>query len=80
VQKQILTGTLRLAVAGVVLGLAASLVLTRLIATLLYDTSPWDGATYAAIAVVLLLVAGLSGLLPARRAARIQPMVALRSN
>jgi predicted permease len=80
VQKQILAGTMRLALAGVVLGLGASLVLARLIATLLFDTSPWDGVTYAAMALALLLVAGLSGLLPARRAARIQPMVALRSN
>jgi predicted permease len=80
VQRQVLAGTLRLALIGVVVGAAASLATARLIATLLFATSPWDGVTYIAIAVGLLAVAAFSGYIPARRAARISPMVALRAN
>jgi len=80
VQRQVLSGTLRLALIGVVLGAAASLASAKLLATLLYATSPWDGITYIAIAVGLLAVAAFSGYIPARRAARISPMVALRAN
>jgi predicted permease len=80
VQRQVLAGTLRLALIGVALGAAASLATARLIATLLYATSPWDGLTYIAMAGGLLAVAALSGYIPARRAARINPMVALRAS
>ncbi len=80
VQRQVLTGTLRLALAGVVLGAAASLAVAKLIASLLFATSPWDMATYAAMAFTLFAVAALSGYIPARRASRINPMVALRAD
>jgi predicted permease len=80
VQRQVLVGTLRLALVGVVLGAAASLATAHLIATLLYATSPWDSVTYIGIAVGLLAVAAFSGYIPARRAARISPMVALRAS
>ena len=80
VQRQILTGTVRLAGIGIVIGAMASLATAKLIASLLFDTSPWDGVTYIAMAVGLLAVAVLSGYLPARRASRISPMVALRAN
>ncbi|MGB6744575.1 MAG: FtsX-like permease family protein, partial [Terracidiphilus sp.] len=80
VQRQVLTGTLRLALTGIALGAAASLAAARLIASLLFATSPWDAATYAAMAMALLAVAGIAGYLPARRASRIDPMVALRAN
>ena len=79
VQRQVLARTLRLAIAGIVLGLAASLMAARLMASLLFGTSPWDAATYIAMGVVLLAIAGLSGYLPARRASRISPLVALRA-
>jgi predicted permease len=79
VQRQVLAETLRLAATGVVLGAAASLTLARLIASLLYDTSPWDLATYLAISFGLLAIAALSGYLPARRASQISPLVALRA-
>jgi predicted permease len=80
VQRMVLSGTLRLAVIGVVLGTAASVGAARLIQSLLFATSPWDAATYVWVVVALVAVALLSGYLPARRASRINPMVALRGN
>jgi predicted permease len=80
VQRQVLAGTLRLALVGVVLGAAASLLVAKLIASLLFATSPWDMATYAAMAFTLFAVAALSGYIPARRASHINPMVALRAD
>lgn len=79
VQKRILANTLRLATIGVVLGGVASIVTARFIASLLYDTSPWDGVTYCAMAVALLAVSAAAGYLPALRASHIDPLVALRS-
>jgi predicted permease len=80
VERQVLVSTLRLALIGVFLGAFASLATAKLIASLLFATSPWDGATYFAMAAALLAVAALSGYIPARRASRISPMVALRAN
>jgi predicted permease len=80
VQRQVLAGTLRLALIGIFLGAVASLAVARLISALLFATSPWDLATYVGMAAALLAVAVLSGYLPARRASRIDPMVALRAN
>ncbi|MGA8668934.1 MAG: ABC transporter permease [Terracidiphilus sp.] len=80
VERQVLVSTLRLALIGVFLGAFASLATAKLIASLLFATSPWDGATYLAMAAALLAVAALSGYIPARRASRISPMVALRAN
>jgi predicted permease len=80
VQRQVLSGTLRLAVIGVVVGTVASLAIAKLIASLLFATSPWDAVTYAAMATALLAVAAASGYIPARRASRISPMVALRAD
>ena len=58
----------------------ARLVLLTLIASLLFATSPWDPVAYVAMAAFLLGIALVSGYFPARRASRIQPMTALRSN
>jgi predicted permease len=80
VQRQVLRSTLLLTLWGVALGTVASVLLARLIASLLFATSPWDGPAYAGTVVVLILVALLSGFLPARRASRISPLVALRTN
>jgi predicted permease len=79
VQRQVLGGTLRLAGMGIVLGSIVSLMAARLIASLLFGTSPWDVTTYVAMVVGLMLVAAVSGYLPARRASRISPLVALRA-
>jgi len=80
VQRHVLGQTLRLTVAGVALGTVASLLVARLIASLLFDTSPWDSPTYFSVALAVVGVAALAGYLPARRASHIDPMTALRSN
>jgi ABC-type antimicrobial peptide transport system permease subunit len=60
-------------------GLIAALLLTRLIKSLLYDVSPADPSTYAGVTAALILAAGLASYLPARKAARVDPMTALRA-
>jgi predicted permease len=79
VGRDVLLATLRVTLWGIGVGLAASLVVARLIGSLLFGTSPWDLPTYAAMAALFLAIALISGYLPARRAARIDPMIALRS-
>ncbi|MDH3734442.1 MAG: ABC transporter permease [Gemmatimonadota bacterium] len=79
VRRMVLGQGLRLVVVGVFVGLVASVVVTRLMAGLLYGVSPVDPMTYAVVAVVLALVALLASYLPARRAARVDPMVAIRA-
>ena len=69
---------LRLAGAGIVIGLAASFGLTRLMASLLFQTSAFDPITFAGSAIVFAAVAALACYIPARRAIRVDPMVALR--
>lgn len=64
---------------GAACGLIAALLLTRLIKSLLYDVSPADLSTYAAVTAALILSATLASYLPARRAARVDPMTALRA-
>lgn len=79
VYGRILKSTLRLALIGVVAGAAISIATARLVAALLYATSPWDSVTYYSTAAILLAVALLAGYLPAMRAARISPLIALRA-
>jgi ABC-type antimicrobial peptide transport system permease subunit len=69
----------RLAAAGLALGLAGSFALTRLIATMLFGVAPTDPLTFSAVSVILLGIGVLASWLPARRATRIDPIVALRS-
>jgi putative ABC transport system permease protein len=69
---------LRLSAAGIALGLAAALLLTRAMTTMLVGVRPTDPATYVAMGVVFLLIAALSAWLPARRAAALDPTTALR--
>ena len=79
VQRQVLVRTLRLAVAGMVLGTLVALAVARLISSLLFSTSSWDLPTYFGMALALLLVAAISGYIPARRASAVNPMEVLRS-
>jgi len=69
---------LRLTLMGVAFGLAASLAVTRLIASLLYSVSPTDVVTFTVVPLLLASAALLASYLPALRATRIDPMVALR--
>jgi putative ABC transport system permease protein len=68
------------AVSGIVVGLAAALVGSRVIASLLYGVSPRDPIVFAATTVTLLAVALMACWLPARRAARLSPLAALRAD
>jgi predicted permease len=80
VQVGVLLKTLWLVMYGLLVGTAVSLGVGRLIASMLFGTQPTDGVTYAGMAGVLLAVALVAGYLPAWRASRINPIVALRSN
>jgi ABC-type antimicrobial peptide transport system permease subunit len=75
----VLRQTLWLAVVGVVIGSVASVLATRLIASMLFGTSAQDPMAYLGMAVAIAIVALVSGYLPARRASRMDPMVALRT-
>jgi ABC-type antimicrobial peptide transport system permease subunit len=69
---------MKLALIGLLLGLGAALVAVRILARYLYQVSPRDPATFVAVALLLTTAAFAACYLPARRAARIDPMEALR--
>ncbi|MFL6584245.1 MAG: ABC transporter permease [Chthoniobacterales bacterium] len=79
VQKLILKQGMGLALVGLVIGLTAAFGVTRFLKALLYGMSPNDPVTFSVIAILLTLVALLACYVPARRAARVDPMVALRA-
>ena len=77
--RHVLGRSLLQSAAGAALGLLGALALTRLLAPLLYETAPTDPASFAAAAAFLLAAAVAGAWLPARRAARTDPMTALRA-
>lgn len=78
VRRRVIGQALVLAVAGVAVGLAGALWMGRVLAGMLYETTPRDPVALAAVAVLLLVVAVAASVVPARRATRIQPVDALR--
>jgi putative ABC transport system permease protein len=70
---------MRLVVVGAIAGGALALGLARLVAHLLFEVSPGDVATFSAVTIALLVISALACYIPARRATRIDPVVALRS-
>jgi ABC-type antimicrobial peptide transport system permease subunit len=79
IQLAVVGKTLRLTLIGVTAGTIASLVVAKSISALLFGTTPTDPPTFAAMILLLGLVALFAGFLPARRAASIDPMKALRN-
>ncbi len=79
VQAMFLKRGLAIAGVGVVFGLAAAAGLTRLMASVLFGVRPLDPVTYAAVPLILVLAAGFASYIPARRAAKVHPAEALRS-
>jgi ABC-type antimicrobial peptide transport system permease subunit len=80
VQFGVISRTLRLALLGIALGTIASIVMAKSIASLLFGTAPTDPMAYLSMILLLAAVAFVAGYLPARRASRIDPMIALRNN
>jgi putative ABC transport system permease protein len=76
--RMILRQGLRLAVAGAIVGLLGALVVSRLMAGVLYGVAPTDPLTFALVALLLLIVAFAACYIPARRAISVDPLVALR--
>jgi putative ABC transport system permease protein len=78
VLKLVVGQGMTLALVGVALGLAGAFALTRTLTTLLFKVEPTDPAVFALIALMIIGVALLASLIPARRAVRVNPVVALR--
>ena len=78
VLKMIVGGGMKLALVGVVVGLAGAMVLARFVSAMLFEVTTFDPASYAVTAFMLFVIAALACYLPARRAMRVDPLTALR--
>jgi predicted permease len=79
VVTDVIRGALKLAALGIVLGLVASFAVTRFLGSFLFGVSPTDPSTLVGVALLLLVVTTLASFVPARRASRIEPVIALRA-
>jgi putative ABC transport system permease protein len=79
VERLIVRGALFWTLPGLALGLAIAYASSRVMTSLLFDVTPTDPLTFASVGAAMLLVSVLASYLPARRAARMDPLVALRS-
>jgi len=78
VRRMVVFQGMRLNFVGLILGVICSLGLTRLMKSMLFGVKPWDPATIIVVVILLSLVTLLAAYLPARRASRVDPIVALR--
>jgi putative ABC transport system permease protein len=78
VRRMVVLQGMQLNLVGVILGIGASLALTRLMKSMLFGVKPWDPATIVVVVISLSFVTLLAAYLPARRASRVDPIVALR--
>ncbi|MBO0724571.1 MAG: ABC transporter permease [Blastocatellia bacterium] len=78
VLRMVVAQGMRLALIGLAIGLTGAFALTRVMASLLFSVSPTDPATFASVSALLAMIAFLATYLPARRATKVDPMIALR--
>jgi len=78
VLKMVLSSGMLLAGLGLAIGLAGAFALTRLMATLLFEVSPTDPVTFGVVALCVIVATLLACYIPARRATKVDPLVALR--
>jgi ABC-type antimicrobial peptide transport system permease subunit len=74
----VLWSSLRLIVSGTAFGLVAALAATRVLSSLLYNVGPHDPVTFGLVTLVLIVIAIVAALIPARSATNVNPIVALR--
>ena len=79
VLRLVVGGGMKLAAIGVVIGIAGALALSKVIATMLFELTPLDLVSYSGTVMVLLAVAMVACYVPARRAMRVDPIIALRA-
>jgi len=79
VLRLVMSESMLLVAAGVVIGVAVALAASRLVATLLFGLAPTDVLSMLAAVLVMIIVSAIAGYLPARRASRVDPMVALHA-
>ena len=78
VRRMVVTQGMKLSAVGVIIGIASSLALARVMKSMLYGVKPWDPLSIMLVAILLAAVTLLAAYIPARRASRVDPMVALR--